>query len=313
MITRRDGLLAGLALAGPGLWGCSPTTAPTPTVTQVTATPSPPTIVRDFTETGEARAVVEELIRAAGTIQAIKVELERYSASLSVVSGMDARTYAWRNGQIGKVESDTRFVGQAIFDPRDYRLDDLGSLFATAGALARSTAAQQLQIVEYSDRVVLMTVTTNPESLTVFFRKDGTLISPVDLTTTAGLAEALSDVIGTRRSVLALGVLPGNGGCYVDVPGGDGVIVRAIRMPKLPVRTAARRETSTLEPFDPLLVKPSIVVDSLRRALAGQGASAAPWSLAVDRRGGVGEPRMHFTVGGAELVTTLTGVDITVR
>jgi len=292
---------------GPSTTSTTPSASPTPT-----PSPSGP-VVRDFTEPGEARQVIEELITAAGTIQAIKVEIEKGFASLSIVSGMEARTYAWRAGVISLVESDTRFVGQAIFDPRDFKFDDLGSLFATAAALSKSTASQQLQIVEYSDRVVLMTVTTNPESTTVFFRKDGTLISPVDLSTAAGLAEAVSDAVGTKRSILALGVLQGNGGCYVDTSGGDGVIVRTIRMPKLPVRTAARREPTTLQPFSPALVKPPIVVEVLQKARAKAGASAAPWSLVIDRRGGVAEPQMHFTIGGTELVTTMTGVDITPR
>ncbi len=317
MITRRDYLRwAGLAITAPAaaLVGCTPT--PTPSPVPVTPTPTPsrtPTIFRDFTEPGEARKIVEELISAAGTIQAIKVEVERTFASLSVVSGMEARTYAWRDGHITKVESDTRYVGQAIFDPRDFHFDDLSSLFATARSLAKSTAPQQLQIVEYSDRVVLMTVTTNPESATVFFRKDGTLISPVDLTTAAGLAEAMTDAIGSKKLVLAIGVLPGNGGCYVDSTGGDGVIVRSIRMPKLPVRIASRREATALEPFNPLIVKPSIVVATLRKALDKQGVSVAPWSVTIDRRGGVSEPRMYFSVAGTDLVTTLTGVDVTPR
>lgn len=301
------------ALAG-GLWGCAPAPALVPSPTPSNQTPSPtPSVLRDFTATGEARKVVQELIEAAGTIQAIKVEIEKYGASLSIVNGMDATTYAWRNGRIDKVESDTRFVGQAIFDPRDYKFDDLEGLFATAAALAKSAAQQQLQIVEYSDRVVLMTVTTNPESATVFFRKDGSLISPVDLTTVAGLSEALSDAIGSKKSAYAVGVLPGNGGCFVDAPGGDGIIVRSIRMPKLPVRTASRREATTLATFDPNQVKAALVVDVLQRTLAKTGASAAPWSLTVDRRGQVGEPRMYFTIGGTDVVTTLTGVDITPR
>jgi len=313
VITRRDGLkAAGLAIAG-GVAACTTTTAPPtapPGRPTPTATPSA-VEVRDFTEPGEARRIVEELIAAAGTIQAIKVELEPATASLSVVSGMEARTYAWRNGRIVRVESDTRFVGQALFDPRDFRFDDLAGLFATAGTLAKSTTAQQLQIVEYSDRVVLMTVSTNPESLTVFFRRDGSLISHVDLTTVAGLTEALTDAVGSKRSVLSLGVLPGNGGCYVDTPGGTDIVVRTVRMPKLPVRSSSRRETSSLAPFDPKELRPGIVIGVLNKALGKAGVSAAPWSLTVDRRGGVSEPRMYFSVGGTDVVTTITGVDIT--
>ncbi len=313
MITRRGALALGLAIAPATALGCTPQPNPTPSPAPSRSESKTATLTRDFTAPGQARAVIEEMIAAAGTIQAIKVELEKTEASMSVVSGMEARTYAWRDGRVVKVDSDTRYVGQAIFDPRDFRIDDLGSLFATAAALSKSGAPQQLQIVEYADRTVLITVTTNPESLTVFFRKDGSLIAPVDLSTAGGLASAIREVVGTKRSVLALGVLPNNGGCFVDTTAGDGVIVRTVRMARLPVRTAARREPTSLQAWDPALVHPSIVIDVLTRTMSTNGASTAPWSLVIDRRGGVAVPQMHFTIGGTEMVTTLEGVDITPR
>ena len=268
--------------------------------------------MRDFLEPGEATAVIEELVAAAGTINAIKVEISAHEASLSIVSGMTAKTWAWRNGTILVVDSDTQFVGQEIFDPRDYDVSDISGMFETAATLAKSDSGQQLQIVEYADRTVYMTVTTNPESLTVFFRKDGSLVSQVDLTTLTGIQEAYRDAVGTKKLISALGILPNQGGMYVDVAVLD-TIVRTVRQPRLPVRTTTRREATTLSPFDPALVKPSIIASSLEKIFAKTTAQtpAPGWSLVVSTKDNTPEPRMYFTVNGDQTVMTLDGVDVT--
>ncbi len=268
--------------------------------------------VRDFLKPGEATAVINELVEAAGTINAIKVDISIHDASMSIVSGMTAKTWAWRDGKIQVVDSDTQFVGQKIFDPRDFNVSDISGMFATAARLAKSSAGQQLQIVEYADRTVYMTVTTNPESLTVFFRQDGSLVSQVDLTTLKGIQEAYNDVVGTKKLVNALGILPNQGGMYVDVEAA-GMIVRTVRQPRLPVRTATRRETTTLPPFDPKLVKPAIIATSLKLIVATANLPSVPagWSLEVDSKDNTPEPRMYFTVNGSLTVMTLDGIDVT--
>jgi hypothetical protein len=300
------GALAGLA-------GCSATTSrPSASPAPSRASSSSSVPLRDFTKPGEATAVINELVTAAGTINAIKVEISVHDASLSIVTGMTAKTWAWRNGKIEVVESDTQFVGQKIFDPRDFDVSDLAGMFARAAKLAKSDSGQQLQIVEYADRTVYMTVTTNPESLTVFFRQNGTLVSQVDLTTLAGLQEAYNDVVGDKKLVNALGILPNQGGMYVDVEVLD-TIVRTVRQPRLPVRTATRRETTTLVPFDPALMKPAVIASSLAN-ISGKSDNQTPapgWSLVVDSRDKTPEPRMYFTVGGTQTVLTLDGVDVT--
>src|SRR5665811_1402490 len=107
-----------VAVGALGLAGCS-STASTSTSDSPASTPTPSSSipVRDFLEPGEATAVIKELVAAAGTINAIKVEISAHEASLSIVSGMTAKTWAWRKGTILVVDSDTQFVGQKIFDP----------------------------------------------------------------------------------------------------------------------------------------------------------------------------------------------------
>ncbi len=256
--------------------------------------------------------MVKELVEAAGTIMAIKVEISVHDASLSIVNGMTAKTWAWRDGTILVVDSDTQYVGQAIFDPLDYDVSDIAGMFKTAATLSKSDSGQQLQIVEYADRAVYMTVTTNPESLTVFFRKDGSLVSQVDLTTLSGLLEAYRDVVGTKKLINALGILPNQGGMYVDVAVLD-TIVRTVRQQRLPVRTSTHRENTTLAPFDPALVNPAIIASSLYKICEKANLQSPPagWSLEVDSKDGTAEPRMYFTVDGNQTVMTLDGVDVT--
>lgn len=286
-----------------------PDTPPSPSASS--ATPSLPQ--RDFTAPGEATAVVKELVAAAGTIHAIKVEITRRQASLSVVSGMRATTWAWRDGRVAVVDSDTEYVGQAIFDPRDFNVADLAGMFAVAETAARSSAGQMLQIVEYADRAVYMTVTTNPESQTVFFTRDGAVVPQVDVSTAAGLTAALGEVIGTKSTVLALGVLPNQGGVWVDTSAGD-TLVRTLRRSRFPVRLATRRESSTLLPFDPRVVAPSVVLATLERLSARLKGTPGPgWGVTVDARDASGEPRMYWSLGNQQAVTTLTGVNITPR
>ena len=303
-----------MAAGALGLAGCSSTvTTPTPTVSP-TSTPTPSSSVpsRNVLEPGEATLVVRELVAAAGTINAIKVELSATEAVMSVVSGMTAKTWGWRNGAVVVIDSDTQFVGQAIFDPRDYDVSDLAGMFEAAATLAKSSSGQQLQIVEYADRAVYMTVTTNPESLTVFFRKDGRLISHVDLTTLSGIQEAYSDVVGSKKAINALGILPNQGGMYVDVAVLD-TIVRTVRQPRLPARSATRRETTTLSTFDPTRVKPEIIYSSLQRIYmkAGTATPQPGWSLVVSAKDGTPDPRMYFSVNGVQTIMTLAGVDVT--
>lgn len=257
--------------------------------------------------------MVRELVEAAGTNNAIKFELTRTRAALSVVSGSQATTWAWRSGQITVVESDTQFVGQAIFDPRDYNLNDVAGMLQTAGRLSRSSQQQELQIVEYADRAVYMTVTTNPESQTIFFHKDGRLVTPLDLSTLEGVTEALRDTVAGKTSVLGIGILPNQGGLWVDATAAGQTVIRTLRMPRFPARSSARRDPGSAHPFDPALVSPEVVISTRDRLLSKLKSSLTPsWSVTIEARTrdqGPG-PRMYWSLAGESVTTTLAGVEV---
>jgi hypothetical protein len=283
------------------LSACSPIAAPP------TASPSAPAAI-DFTAPGRAVWALDELIQAAGSARAIKVELDATSASLSVVIGQQAETWAWRDGVVQAVESDTAYVGQTIFDPRRFDLTDLGRLFRQAEVWAESAKSQRLHIVEYADGQVYMTVTTTPESAPVFFRSDGTLVRQLDLTTAAGLAVGLADAVAGRSDVLAIGLDPASGGVWADRLGRPGQVVRTLRMPRLPARQIEREETVDGPTFDPAWVRPQAiasVIASLERLTGHSPTDGLSWVIGpVDQDG---PPLMVFSLGGQEVRASLDG------
>ncbi len=131
----------------------------------------------DLTRPGRAQAAVAKLAQQAGTLPIIKVDLSATTASLSAVKDGKVVAWQWEDGVVTPTDSDIEYVEQASFTPADFALGDLGSLFRTAAQISGSSSNQGLQIVDYNAGQVLMTVTTRPESMPVFFRRDGTAIT----------------------------------------------------------------------------------------------------------------------------------------
>jgi hypothetical protein len=302
----RQGILACalIALVGSGLAACTPDdTPPSPPSASVgSPTPSP------LTQPGQVTAALDDLIAAAGSAHAIKVELDAASVTLSVVIGQVATTWAWRDGVVAPVESDTAYVGQAIFDPRTFNLAHLDALLEQAEAVAGSNKQQRLHIVEYADGHVYMTVTTNPESVPVFFRADGSLIEALDLTTAYGLGVALSEATAEHSIVIAIGLDPATGGLYADARGVAGQIIRTLRMPQLPPRNTIRQDQTPLTSFDPHLVRPQVVGRMLEQLPELTGHAGDTVDLVIDCRDGEVQPAMYFTVGNQVIKTSLAGV-----
>lgn len=309
--TRRLAALAvglGLAAAGctPGVPAGSPSTPAAPTASVTT-----PAV--DLTAPGVAQRVVRELVAASGSTQVLIVDIRPHEASVSVLVGAEPHTWAFRDGTIKEVSSDLAFVDQVAFDPERFNLADVGALFRTAAELAGSAEGQQLQIVDlqrvdHSPDDVKMSVSTNPETRTVFFNADGSLVPTLDFHTEAGIAHGLADARGahTSASTVAVG---SEVGAFVEFPGLEGdTIVRRQRTARFPVTASPRGGDDTLDLFDPRLVDAAAVWRVLQRyAAVGSFGPTTSWSVVVDQRDGIAAPRMHFTVGGARLVTDLAG------
>lgn len=300
------------------LAGCTATSpmppASAPSSAPPAATPSA-TPQLDLTSPGTARTIVQRIMAEAGEQNAVKVDISQHVAIISFITNdKRIKTYSWAEGKIKPVDSDVADVKQASFYPLDFDISDVGKLFATAESLGTSNSAPQLQIVEHDPGQVLMSVTTRPESATVFFRADATPIRHVDFETTEGLAEGLRDATHGRPRVLSLGYSPGTGVWSDEAGIAEGTIARRTRTEKLPAYTASRKESSTLTTFDPTLIDPA-VIGQTRANLRFEYSLplTVPITVVADNRYQWTTPTITYTFGQQTVVTDLNGTNITTQ
>lgn len=291
--------------------GCQPAVLPSPTETSGSPSPSASPAV-DMTQPGAAQAMVRRLVAASGSSRVIMVEVRHYAASVSVLdaSGKPV-TWAYRDGRVQQVASDLAYVDQATFDPAKYDLSDVGALFRAAAAVSGSDQQQELQIVDrqiidHSPSEILMAVSTMPETRTVFFYPDGTLLPTLDFRTEWGISRGLSDAIGSHTSAVQVGVGTETG-AYIDFPGPNQTTARRQRTPKFPVTISQRNEQPSNAAFDPRLVRSEVVWRTLTNTASGSVPYSDSWSVVADDRARLGTPRLYFTVGTQRFVTDLAG------
>mgnify|MGYP001346132699 CR=1 FL=1 len=305
--------LALLAACSPVPGGASPSASasasPTPSAS---ATPA-----LDLTRPGVARTLIRDLVAASGSRQIVMVLIRQKEASVSVLTDGQPHTWAYRGGSIKEVSSDLSYVGQATFDPDAFDLSDIGALFRAAAAVSGSDSAQELQIVdsrrvEHSAIELKMSVATNPETRTVFFNADGTLVPTLDFNTATGIATGLSDAIGTHSAATAV-IVGSATGAEIEYPGADGATtVRRTRASKLPVTDVPRSGSDELPGFDPRVVSPVVIWRVLQRYAAQGGfGPTTTWSMTADIRTADTLPRLRFAIGSARLTTDLQGNEVT--
>lgn len=266
-----------------------------------------------MTRPGVATRIINEIVAFAGQLPVVKVDVSRAVVTVTFVTQTQAiKAYSWINGAVIQVDSDVVNIAQSTFDPRDFNVSDVGSLFAQAERLGTSASEPQLQIVEYDPGEILMTVTTRPESATVFFRKDGTPIQRVDFETAAGLKQGMQDALGRRNLAYSVGYR-GNAEIAIDLPGpSTGTVLRRIRQEKLPAYSAVRKDTIAWQPFDTALIDFDVISQVRANLRAKYEVSlTTPMSIVIDGRYNRSGPTVTYTFGSRTIVTDLHGVDIT--
>ncbi len=291
------------------LAGCVPVPTSAPTAASSPAsTPADP----DFTEPGAAAAMVASLLTDAGSRQALMVEISRDSVQVSVLSAEGKPvTWAHRDGKSAEVPSDLAYVDQATFDVARFNLSNVGGLFRAAASMSGSEENQSLTIVDYSGGEVVMSVSTLPESRTVFFNPDGSLLEPLNFDAPGGIENGIREAIGLQLTVYSVTV-QSDQGAWADYPGEkEGTTVRRTRTAKVPVTTNTRNETSNLQVFLAARIHPDAVwkiVDAVR------GTTDVPedanWSVVIEDRDHTNIPRMYFTIGPTSVTTDLNGAVI---
>lgn len=255
--------------------------------------------------------MLRRLIAKAGTPNLIQVEITMVWAAITVVKDNKPQTWAWRDNTIKQVDSDVAYVRQKVFAVEDFNLDNVGGLFRAAAGISGSESSQQLQIVDSLAGVVFMSVSTNPESRTVFFYPDGALLPTLDFNTESGVRGGLDDVTGSRSTALAIGV-QSNLGAWLDFPGSTTTVIRRLRTATVPVTINERSGRPNLSPFTVSRVRADAIWKVLTAARQrGEFSGDTPWQVTIDDRAGVGSPRMYFTIGTYSSQTDLAGQPIT--
>ena len=180
--------------------------------------------------------MVDELIRAAGSDQLLMAEVTADTVQIGVLKDGQASTWAYRDGTVGKVIGDLTYVNQATFDIDRFNIDNVAALFDAAAAVAGSSQSQSLNIVDNAGGDVVMSVATVPESKTVFFNPDGSLLRLLDFDEVDGLRTGLIEALGIRTLVHSI-TISSTQGVQVVCPGGTDRLVHRSRGLGVPVAT----------------------------------------------------------------------------
>jgi hypothetical protein len=256
--------------------------------------------------------MVSSLLTKAGSRQALMVEITQDRVQVSVLSAEGKPvTWAHRDGESAEVPSDLAYVDQATFDVSKFNISDIGGLFRAAAGMSGSKEHQSLTIVDYSGGEVVMSVSTLPESRTVFFTPSGALLDVLNFDTLGGIASGIKEAIGLQLTVYSVTV-QSDQGTWADYPGDtDGTTVRRTRTAKVPVTTNTRNEKPDLPVFVSAKIRPESVwkvVDAVRGT--ADVPADAKWSVVIEDREKTGVPRMYFTMGSTSVTTDLNGTVI---
>jgi hypothetical protein len=302
VINRRRAITAifgGLAIL---LTGCTPPTDG--------PSSSPSLTAPDFTQPGTAQAMVQQLITESGSQKALMVKVTADTVLVSVLKGEQATTWAYRDGKSAQVTGDLQYVDQATFDVTKFNIADVGALFRAAAGQSGSSTSQSLTIVDHSGGEVVMSVSTEPESRTVFFNADGSLTEILDFDTLDGINHGITDAIGGRALVYSLTVISDQS-VSTEFPGANATTVRRTRGEKVPTITAIR-SSAGLRQFAAAKVSPAAIWRVVEQVRGTEDvASQSEWSLTIDNREKLALPRMYFAFGFKVVVADLDGNIIT--
>ena len=174
---------------------------------------------------------------------------------------MLAHTIAWKKGQIATVDEGTDQVFATSFQPQRFNLDDIVEIFNQAARVSGSDLNQQLQITEYDHGSIMMTVTTSPESSTVFFYADATMMPRLDYRSAISIRQGLDDVLLGSRRISSFAVDESQ--LWVDIDRGHGTVERRTRQQFVPSYRWSRRQDISCS-FDPALIDPSVIASLMK-------------------------------------------------
>ena len=257
---------------------------------------------------GGAATVVAKLHELSGLRPALKLDVSEEEVTLVVLDeDLTARSYRWRDGIIEAAETDVQYLRQTIFWPTDFVLDNVHLIFDNAALLGTSSSGQNLQVVEYRPGQVLMSVTTTPESATIFFRPDGSVFRSLDTTSVADIREGIAAVTEATRRVYSVGFNP-DLGYWSELPVADGSTERRSRMENRPTFLSQRAGASDLKTFDPDMVDPVALAQSIAALSTEEGCA-----VEIDNRFERVQPVVTYQCNGETYHSDLQGRDLTAQ
>lgn len=261
----------------------------------------------DLTRPGRARQVINFLRQTSNNRPVLRIEVTASTANLTYLTEDNkAETIGYANGAVSHLDATIKYIDQAQFNPDDFALDNVAALFETAAEASGSDQNQDLQINEYDHGNVLMTVTTSPESSTVFFRDDGSIINELDLTRAADIAEALADTVQDSDQVLQVTVKPDALNVRVRID--EATVEERTRRVALPTIVSTIKNSDKNPSFDSSLIEPETIA-RVAAQLANQAGRSEKQDVTVTISVDTGrtEPLMRFQTGSTQITTDMNG------
>jgi hypothetical protein len=256
------------------------------------------------------RVIINELVAASGNGPITKVDITKTALSITAQIGGSPTVWTWQNGKIDSSATQSTQTVSRPFDPDDFAVEKMPTILSKAADISGSHMNQNLQIVEYNQGTVLMTVSTKPESRTVFFRPDGSAINHIDFASPAAMAEALTDAVAGAKQVGQVSYQPGKA-IMVDTPTTTpGVVMRRTRSADMPA-WAVQRKGDASATFSPTLLHPNVIIHimNLTAAKANQKPSDMGWTITEDSK--LNAPVLRVGVNGVTRAFNTDGTDVT--
>lgn len=229
---------------------------------------------------GSAAEIVAELHRVAGGLPVLKVDITAQQATLTALLGDNrVASYAWRDGEIRRVDSDFQYLQQATFDPADFPISSLRRIFDVAGMNGVRGTELVLQIGQYRTEGIWMTVSSRPESTLMFFDRDGSAITTLGVTSVDDISAGIAAVTTDTPDIYQFG-FSARQGFWADIPDTEpGRVLNRSRRLNLPVFETLRSDNPAMATFAPSQLDAAGLAKAIART---QSSPTEACSVTVD-------------------------------
>lgn len=208
------------------------------------ALPKPLQINGKLTDGDNALRVVQALDELAHHRPALKLDVTPDSATL-IALGADEKpiAYRWADDTLDAATTDFQYLQQNTFSPADFPLAKLGTMFQHAERLG-AEGELVYQIQEYGRGAITQSISSRPETVTVFFLSDATPVPTIGVTLPSDVAAGLAAVVANDQYITQFGFSKERG-YWAFTTDGDEIVTR-IRKDQVPT-FETRKEGTTEE------------------------------------------------------------------